>query len=178
MPVSVTLKTIFVGLLVCACSNPKGSSDVRHFWRKNTVLLLCFIQQTPYLIHRPDACARPCVPTNSYGFSRKVKYGLFWVQQDWHLGNSLCPSLLSDCIGMCHRWWLLLGHTCSPMRGYCRVSVETFPRHQEKLAGSVPWSGAALQGLRGFLLNVCQHPSFTALPCWNVTRMPLRREEL
>lgn len=25
--------------------------------------------------------------------------------------------------------------------------MKTFPKHQEKLGGSVPWSGAALEGL-------------------------------
>lgn len=71
---------------------------------------------------------------------------------------------------------LLLGHTRSPsMRGCYRVSVETFSKHQEKLGDSVPWSGAALQGLWGFLLNVCQSLSFTALLCWNVTWMSLWR---
>lgn len=84
------------------------------------------------------------------------------------------PSLPFRYIGICHGW-LAPAYKSSPsVRGYCRVSVDTFPRHQEKLGGSVPWSGAALQRLLGFLLNVCQHLSFTALLCWNVTRMPCR----
>lgn len=37
------------------------------------------------------------------------------------------------CVGMCHSWWLLLGHRGSLSgRGRCRVCVETFPGHWEE----------------------------------------------